>query len=105
VPVARQVGRGDLRDRPALAHPNVELLTGALVSRLETSASGGEITGVIVERRGETQRFSPMSSWLSAGAINSAALLFAAFGNDRHPRGLANRSDVVGATTWGTSTR
>jgi choline dehydrogenase-like flavoprotein len=32
---------------------------------------------------------------LSAGAINSAALLLRS-ANDRHPRGLANRSDVVG---------
>ena len=32
---------------------------------------------------------------VSCGAINSAALLLRS-ANDRHPRGLANRSDVVG---------
>src|SRR5918911_5701914 len=35
---------------PALAHPNATLLTGALVKRLETSASGREVTRVIVRR-------------------------------------------------------
>jgi choline dehydrogenase-like flavoprotein len=80
---------------PALAHANVELLTGALVSRLETSATGREVTGVIVERRGETQRFTADVVVVSAGAINSAALLLRS-ASERHPRGLANRSDVVG---------
>ena len=37
---------------PALEHPNVTLLTGAYVSRLETSPSGREVTRVIVERQG-----------------------------------------------------
>src|SRR5437016_2856721 len=43
---------------PALRQPNVQLITNAYVSHLETSASGREVTGVIVERRGETQRFT-----------------------------------------------
>jgi choline dehydrogenase-like flavoprotein len=80
---------------PALRQPNVELVTNAYVSRLETSASGREVTGVIVERRGETQRFTASVVVVSAGAINSAALLLRS-ANDRHPRGLANSSDVVG---------
>jgi choline dehydrogenase-like flavoprotein len=80
---------------PALRRPNVELITNAYVSRLETSASGREVTGVIVERRGETQRFTANVVVVSAGAINSAALLLRS-ANDRHPRGLANSSDVVG---------
>src|ERR1044071_1571152 len=37
---------------PALAHPNVTLLTNTKVVRLLTSASGREITGVVVERNG-----------------------------------------------------
>ena len=37
----------------------------------------------------------PTSSSSSCGAINSAALLLRS-ANDRHPRGLANSSDVVG---------
>ena len=35
---------------PALQHPNVTLMTNAYVTRLETSASGREVTGVAVER-------------------------------------------------------
>jgi choline dehydrogenase-like flavoprotein len=80
---------------PALRQPNVELITNAYVSRLETSASGREVTGVVVERQGETQRFTGDVVVVSAGAINSAALLLRS-ASDRHPRGLANSSDVVG---------
>jgi choline dehydrogenase-like flavoprotein len=80
---------------PALAHPNVTLLTGARVSRLETSASGREVTRVIVERGGATEAYSAGIVVVSAGAINSAALLLRS-ASDRHPRGLANGSDVVG---------
>jgi choline dehydrogenase-like flavoprotein len=80
---------------PALRQPNVELITNAYVSRLETSASGREVTGVVVERRGEKQRFTANVVVVSAGAINSAALLLRS-ANDKHPRGLANSSDVVG---------
>jgi hypothetical protein len=39
---------------PALASPNVSLVTNALVKRLETDASGREVTRMIVERNGET---------------------------------------------------
>ena len=60
---------------PALEYPNVELLTGAYVSRLETSASGREITKVIVEHDGKTEEFSAGIVVSSCGAINSAALL------------------------------
>jgi choline dehydrogenase-like flavoprotein len=80
---------------PALAYPNVELITNAYVERLETSASGREVTGVVVERRGKTERYSGDLVVVSAGAINSAALLLRS-ANDRHPTGLANASDVVG---------
>jgi choline dehydrogenase-like flavoprotein len=80
---------------PALAHPNVTLLTNAKVARLETSASGREITGVVVERQGETTRYTADIVVSSCGAINSAALLLRS-ANDRHPDGLANGSGVVG---------
>ena len=77
-------------------HPNVTLLTGAYVSRLETSASGREVTRVVVERDGARETLlAPTSSSSPCGAINSAALLLRS-ANDRHPRGLANGSDVVG---------
>jgi choline dehydrogenase-like flavoprotein len=80
---------------PALARPNVTLLTGAFVSRLETSASGREVTAVRVKRDGAEESYSADVVVVSAGAINSAALLLRS-ANDRHPRGLANGSDVVG---------
>ena len=80
---------------PALAHPNVTLLTGAYVSRLETSSSGREVTRVVVERGGVTEAYSGDVVVVACGAINSAALLLRSV-SDKHPRGLANGSDVVG---------
>ena len=80
---------------PALRHPNVTLLTGAYVERLETSASGREVTGVVVKRDDRTERYAANLVVVSAGAINSAALLLRS-ANERHPNGLANGSDVVG---------
>src|SRR4029453_4429507 len=80
---------------PALEHSNVTLLTRAYVSRLETSPSGHDVQRVIVEREGATEAYSADIVVVSAGAINSAALLLRS-ANDKHPRGLANGSDVVG---------
>ena len=80
---------------PALAHPNVTLLTGAYVERLETSASGREVTAVHVVRDGERASYRAAIVVVSAGAVNSAALLLRS-ADDRHPTGLANRSGVVG---------
>jgi choline dehydrogenase-like flavoprotein len=80
---------------PALQYPNVSILTGAYVSRLETTASGRELSAVIVERLGTLERYTADIVVVSCGAINSAALLLRS-ANDRHPRGLANESDVVG---------
>ncbi|HUR94976.1 MAG TPA: GMC family oxidoreductase [Gemmatimonadales bacterium] len=80
---------------PALTYPNTTLLTGAYVSRLETSGSGREVTRVLVERDGARERYSADVVVVSAGAINSAALLLRSV-SDQHPRGLANGSDVVG---------
>jgi choline dehydrogenase-like flavoprotein len=80
---------------PALEHPNVELLTRAYVDRLETSPSGREVSKIHVRRDGEEEAFSADIVAVCCGAINSALLLLRS-ANDRHPRGLANRSDVVG---------
>lgn len=84
---------------PALRRPNVTLLTGALVRRLETSPSGRAVTGVEVVRNvgsnGGRERYTADVVVVSCGAINSAALLLRS-ANDRHPNGLANGSDVVG---------
>jgi choline dehydrogenase-like flavoprotein len=80
---------------PALSFPNVSLLTNTRVMRLETSASGREITGVVIQRNGETDTLTADLVVASCGAINSAALLLRS-ANDRHPSGLANGSGVVG---------
>jgi choline dehydrogenase-like flavoprotein len=80
---------------PALKHPNVTMLTGAYVSRLETSATGREVTGVQVQRNGVSERYSADLVVVSCGAINSAALLLRS-ASDRHPNGLSNCSGVVG---------
>ena len=80
---------------PALAQPNVQLLTGAYVKRLETDASGRVVTKVLVERDGQSEEYSADIVVVSCGAINSATLLLRS-ANDKHPNGLANSSDVVG---------
>lgn len=80
---------------PALAHSNVSLLTGAMVKRLNTNPTGREITEVVVERNGGGERYRGKIVVVSCGAINSAALLLRS-ATDKHPRGLANGSDVVG---------
>jgi choline dehydrogenase-like flavoprotein len=63
--------------------------------RLETDASGRSVTEVVVERRGSEERYSADVVVVSAGAVNSAALLLHS-ASDSHPRGLDNSSDVVG---------
>ena len=80
---------------PALEHPNVTLETHAYVERLETSASGREITGVVVVREGRSTTLRAHVVVVSSGAVNSAALLLRS-ANDHHPQGLANGSGVVG---------
>src|SRR3954469_12206366 len=81
--------------RPALEHPNVTLRTHARVQRLETDSSGRSVKRVVVERRGPEEAYSADIMVVSCGAVNSAALLLRSAG-DRHPKGLANSSDVVG---------
>jgi choline dehydrogenase-like flavoprotein len=73
---------------PALEHPNVTMLTNALVTRLETSPSGRAVTGVVVERHGVRETYHAGIVVVSAGAINSAALLLRS--------GVANSSGLVG---------
>ena len=80
---------------PALQFPGVKLLTNAFVERLETSPSGREVTHVVVRRNGASEKYSANIVVVSCGAINSAALLLRS-ANDKHPRGLANSSDLVG---------
>jgi choline dehydrogenase-like flavoprotein len=80
---------------PALKYPNVTLLTGAFVTRLETDAAGGRVERVVVEREGRVEMYSAGVVVVAGGAINSAALLLRS-ASDRHPDGLGNASGVVG---------
>jgi choline dehydrogenase-like flavoprotein len=81
--------------RPALRHSNVTMLTQAHVRRLETSADGHKVTRVIVDRNGRQETYTADIVVVSCGAANSARLLLMS-GNDAHPAGLANGSDMVG---------
>ena len=82
--------------RPALQHSNVTLLTNAQAVKLNTSATGREVTEVVVERgNGARETYQGSLVVVSCGAANSARLLLVS-ANDRHPRGLANGSDQVG---------
>jgi choline dehydrogenase-like flavoprotein len=81
--------------RPALEHDNVTLLTRTKVERLETGADGRTVTTVVAERDGEPLSFRGDVVVVSAGAVNSAALLLRS-ASDAHPDGLANASGVVG---------
>lgn len=81
---------------PALRdHPNLTLMTGAYVSKLETDARGQSITDVVVVRGGLEERYSADIVVMACGALSSALLLLRS-ANDRHPKGLANSSDQVG---------
>lgn len=84
---------GPLTD--ALAHPNVRLLTGAEVLRLETDATGRTVTAAIVRVGSTERRLTARAFAVAAGAIQSAALLLRS-ANPAHPNGLANGSDQVG---------
>ena len=81
--------------RPALRHPNVEMLTHAHVRRLESSASGHEVTGVIVDHNGQQETYTGDIVVASCGAANTARLLLMS-ASEAHPSGLANGSDMVG---------
>jgi choline dehydrogenase-like flavoprotein len=78
----------------ALAHPNVTLETGALVTRLEAGADG-RIAAVEYRQGGAARRLSAGVVVLAAGAVNSAVLLLRS-ASKGWTNGLANRSDQVG---------
>jgi len=103
--------------RQILGMPNVTLMTNSRVTRLLTNASGRAVTaaevvhsgsrhGANLEREADSPVAPPSTSGqvvtytadifcLCAGAVNSAVILLAS-ANDKHPNGLANRSDQVG---------
>ena len=80
---------------PLQAFDNVDLVTDALVTRIVTNASGSEVTHVEATVDGEPVTFSADVFALTAGAVNSAALLLRS-ASDAHPDGLANGSGDVG---------
>ncbi len=85
---------------PSLDYPNVTLLIHAMVTKLETDATGRNISAVHVKRDGIDETYSADVVVVSAGAINSAALLLRS-ADEKHPNGLANSSDQVGRNYMG----
>ena len=77
--------------KAALAHANVSLRAGALAQRILVGADGRRVLGVEYIHGGQTRTLTAGLVALSAGAVNSAALLL----NSREG-GLANSSDKVG---------
>ncbi len=80
---------------PLLDLPNVTLLTGRKVLRLETDAPGRTVTEVVCDTAHGEERWSGDIVVLAAGAVNTAVILQASH-NGAHPNGLANGSDQVG---------
>ena len=94
--------------RPLLGMPNVTLLTRSEVLRLETSADGRTVTGVVVDRggggagasgkggkEGKEEVYRGDIVVLAAGAANTAKILLRS-ATDASQNGLANGSDQVG---------
>lgn len=80
---------------PLLEKGLVKILTGAKANRLITDESGKKVVGVEVERHGKIETYTAKKYIVSCGAINSAAL-FLKSKSSKHPKGLANHSDLVG---------
>lgn len=81
--------------RPALRGGLVKLQANSWVERLLTDPSGQRVVGAVVWRGQVRSTVLADQVVLSAGAINSAALLLRSV-SKQHPRGLANGSDTVG---------
>jgi choline dehydrogenase-like flavoprotein len=81
--------------------PNVTLMTNSRVTRLLTNATGTAVTAVeVIHSKNGAAEAIPATYTagffcVCAGAVNSAVLLLAS-ANEKHPNGLANRSDQVG---------
>ena len=80
---------------PLLGLPNVTLLTGRKVVRLETDPTGKTVTEVVCHTEHGEERWTGDIVVVAAGAANTAALLLQS-ANPQHPTGLANGSDQVG---------
>lgn len=80
---------------PILAQSNITLKTQSYVEKLVTDPSGQRIAQVHADENGEKIIYTGNIVVVSCGAVNSAALLLRS-ASDKHPQGLANRSNVVG---------
>jgi choline dehydrogenase-like flavoprotein len=81
--------------RPSLGRSNVTLWTNTCARRLHTDSSGRRVVSAELETPSGVVKVQAPLFILSAGAINSAALLLRSAG-DKHPAGLANGSGQVG---------
>jgi choline dehydrogenase-like flavoprotein len=89
--------------RQIMHFPNVTLMTNSRVTRLLTNSAGTAVAAVEVihtgadaaSRDGNAATYRAGFFAVCAGAINSAVILLAS-ASDKHPTGLANRSDQVG---------
>ena len=82
-------------DPTLAAYPNVTLLTGAYVSRLETGGDGRTVEAVHVTRDGREECYSADMVVVACGALSSALLLLRS-ASEAHPDGLANGSGQLG---------
>ncbi|WP_136056021.1 GMC family oxidoreductase [Microbacterium sp. K24] len=81
--------------RPALQSDTVRLLTGAFVEKLLTNEDGTRVVAAEAIVDGRRRRIEANQFVVSAGAVNSAALLLRS-ASDEHPDGLANSSGLLG---------
>ena len=91
-------GKHDAETAPlaaALRHDRVSLHTGALVGRIVLAPDGARVAALEVRQDGAMRRIAADLFVLSAGAVNSAALLLRS-ADTACPQGVANRSGVVG---------
>jgi choline dehydrogenase-like flavoprotein len=80
---------------PALKTGHVRLETSTRVERLRTDSGGLRVVAAEAERDGAPLQIRAKTFVVSAGAVNSAALLLRS-GTDKHPNGLGNSSGLVG---------
>ena len=89
---------------PALQYPNVTLVTGAYVSRLDTDASGREVTTVHVSGTAP-RRSTAATSWSSRAARSTRRRCCSARRATGIPAGSPTGPTSWDGTTWATSTR
>lgn len=79
----------------ALGYPNVSMVTGARVTRLDVDENGRRIVAATYVKDGLEQCISAGRFAVAAGAVQSAALLLRST-SSAHPSGLGNSSDQLG---------